>query len=196
MPIKGNPVGEQCYGVRKAGSNSGEEPSGVSWLRAKIVAMPFDREILEANLALNLIASADMPSIAWDAWEAGLGDGPGTMRLGALERPTYFEVAEVLPRVMKELGLSQIPRNQAALRLARQMAKEILESGDDPLKHLPDFESLWIRAGYPPEIGKLGSLHDNVWIAESTGQSISKIREDVTSTLKSFINRSPPRTGR
>ena len=94
--------------------------------------MPFDRELIEAKLALNLIPSADMPSIAWDAWEAGL-DGPGTMRLGALEHPTYFEVSDVLPLVMRELGLSQVSRDEAALRLARRMVKEILESGDDPL---------------------------------------------------------------
>jgi hypothetical protein len=75
-----------------------------------IMGVPFDRELIEAKLALNLIASADMPSIAWDAWESGL-DGPATTtRLGALERPTYFEVSEVLQSVMKELGLSQISR--------------------------------------------------------------------------------------
>ena len=37
--------------------------------------MPFDREAVEAKLALNLIASADMPNIGCDALEAGL-DGP------------------------------------------------------------------------------------------------------------------------
>jgi hypothetical protein len=91
--------------------------------------VPFDRELLEAKLALHLIASADMPSVAWDAWEAGVDGGPATGRLGSLERPTYFEVSEVLPRVMQELGLSQISRDEAALRMARRIAKDILESG-------------------------------------------------------------------
>lgn len=128
-----------------------------------------------------------MPSVAWVAWEAGVDGGPATRRLGSLERPTYFEVAEVLPRVMQELGLSQISRDEAALPMARHIAKEILESGDDPLRHLRDFESLWIRAGYPHEICALGTLHDDVWIAQSSGQSDSEIRQAVISTLKSFV---------
>lgn len=148
--------------------------------------MAFDRELIEAKLALDLIASADMPSIAWDAWEAGL-DGPATRRLGALERPTYFEVSEVLPRVMQELNLAQISHDEAAMRLATRIAKQILESGDDPLQHLRDFESLWVRAGYPHQISVLGTLYDDVWVAQSTGQSDAKIRESVISILTSFI---------
>jgi hypothetical protein len=151
--------------------------------------VPFDRELLEAKLALKLIPSADMPSIAWDAWEAGL-DGPATRRLGSLERPTYFEVSEVLPGVMQELGLLNISREEAALRMARRIAKEVLESGDDPLQHVRDFESLWIRADYPHEISGLGTLHDDVWIAQSTGQSDAEIRKEVISLLTSFVNSS------
>ena len=68
--------------------------------------MAFDRDQIEAKLALNLIASAEMPQIALGALEAGL-DGKAIRRLAVLEHPTYFEVAEVLPRVMQELGLTQ-----------------------------------------------------------------------------------------
>ena len=97
--------------------------------------MPFDREQIEARLALDLIASADMPQIAQDALEAGL-DGPATLRLAILERPTYFEVAEVLPRVVNELGLAQITIGEAALRVAKETAREILRNGHDPLRHV------------------------------------------------------------
>jgi hypothetical protein len=41
--------------------------------------VPFDRDQIEAKHALDLIASADMPQIAWDALEANL-DGPATRR--------------------------------------------------------------------------------------------------------------------
>ena len=53
--------------------------------------MPFDREQIEARLALelDLVAYADMPQIAQDALEAGL-DGRATMRLAILERPNLF----------------------------------------------------------------------------------------------------------
>lgn len=101
--------------------------------------MPFDRNQIEARIALKLIPSADMPKVAWDALEAGI-DGKATRRLAALEHPTYFEVAEVLQDVMRELGLSSIPIGEAAARVARAIANDILCSGDDPLKHIRDFE--------------------------------------------------------
>jgi hypothetical protein len=152
---------------------------------ARISARPFDREDVEAKLALNLIASSDMPSIGCDALEAGF-DGPAIRRLAILEHPTYFEAAEVLPRAMRELGLVQISVGEAAVRIAKRIAREILSSGDDPLHHLRDFESLWIASEYAPEITVLGTLYDDAWIAQSTGSSDEKIRQDVTSLLKDF----------
>ena len=147
--------------------------------------MPFDREQIEAKLALDLIAFADMPQIAQDALEAGL-DGPATLRLAILEHPTYFEVAEVLPRVLNELGLAQITIGEAALRVAKEIAREILRTDDDPLRHVQAFESLWIRSKYAKEIQTLGTLHDDVWIAQSMGRSDEQIRDWVTSVLKDF----------
>ena len=119
--------------------------------------MPFDRDQIEARLALNLIASADMPQIAWDALETGL-DGPATRRLAVLERPTYFEVAEVFPRVKQELGLAEITIDQAALRVAKQIATEIVNEGGDPIRCLQTFESLWVRSGYAE--GHSGPRHN------------------------------------
>jgi hypothetical protein len=147
--------------------------------------MPFDRDQIEARLALDLIASVDLPQIAQDALEAGF-DGPATLRLAVLERPTYFEVAEVLPRVLKELRLAQITLGEAALRLAKEITREILRSGDDPLRHVRDFESLWVRSNYAKEIQTLGTLWDDVWIAQSMDRSDEQIREWVKSVLKDF----------
>jgi len=50
--------------------------------------------------------------------------------------PTYFEVAEVSPRVRQELGLTEITVGQAALRVAKQIAQKILDKGVDPLRHV------------------------------------------------------------
>jgi hypothetical protein len=147
--------------------------------------MPFDREQVEARLALSLIASADMPQIAIDALEAGL-DGKAIRRLAVLENPTYFEVAAVLPLAMQELELAQIPIGEAAMRVARRMAKEILNSGDDPLRHIRDFEALWTRSGYTKEISALGTLYDDVFIAQSSHRSDEEIRDWVRSVLRDF----------
>jgi hypothetical protein len=145
----------------------------------------FDRDQIEAKLALDLIASADMPQVALDALEAGL-DGPATRRLAILQHPTYFEVAEVLPRVRQELGLTQITIGQAALRVAKQIAREFLLTSDDPLRQVRIFELLWVRSGYAKEIQTLGTLHDEVWVAQSMGRSDAQIRDWVTSILKDF----------
>ena len=123
-----------------------------------------------------------MPKVAWDALEAGL-DGPGIRRLAALDSPTYFEVRDVLPRAMEEMGLGKLARCAAAVRLAKHQAKEILESGADPLKHARDFEHLWVIAGYPSELCSVGNLYDDVYIA-SGHQSDDTIRKWIVERLK------------
>jgi hypothetical protein len=70
----------------------------------------------------------------------------------------------ILPQIMQEMGLIKPSRGEAALRLAKARASEILDSCDDPLKHTRDFERLWIEAGYPKELMSLGTLDDEVWI--------------------------------
>ncbi|HTR27549.1 MAG TPA: hypothetical protein VMI10_26500 [Terriglobales bacterium] len=75
--------------------------------------MGFDREFIEAKIGLDLIPSEDMPTVAQDALEAGL-DGHAIVRLAILEKPTYFQVAEVLPLAMAEMGLKKMTVGQAA----------------------------------------------------------------------------------
>ena len=145
--------------------------------------MSFDRELIEAKLALGLIPSEDMPTIAQDALEAGL-DGPGIIRLAVLEHPTFFEVAEVLPKAKAEMALRDLSAGEAALRVAKSKAAEILESGVDPLLHIKDFEYLWIKADYPREIQSVGTLDDEVWVAESMGETKSQTRKWVIERLR------------
>ncbi len=160
--------------------------TGLWCYRLKSPHVAFEPQLVEAKLALNLIASSDMPSIALDALEADI-DGAAIRRLAALEHPTYFEAAEILPRAMEEMGLERISLREAATRMAKRIAQEILSSGDDPMKHTRDFESLWVRAGYTQGLRDLGTLDDEVWIAESTGQSSKDIRVWVTSRLRDFV---------
>ena len=148
--------------------------------------MPFDRSIIEAQMTLGLIFSSDMPSIACDALEAGL-DGPAIRRLAALESPTFFEVREILPRAMLEMGLVQVSSGVAAIRLAKKRANEILERGEDPLKQTQEFERLWIDAGYPFEMRSLETLDDEVYLARA-GESDEAIRKWVVRRLHEFIS--------
>jgi len=137
----------------------------------------FDRESIEARLAWNRIGSSDMPKIAWDALEAGM-DGPGIRRLAALDSPTYFEVRDVLPGAMQEMGIVELSRGVAALRLAKNCAKQILQRREDPLKHTRDFEGLSIDADYSRELAPVGALDDEVFIARTIWcQPDDQIRE-------------------
>jgi hypothetical protein len=149
--------------------------------------MPFNRELIEAQLSLKVIATSDTPKIAWDALEAGL-DGPAIRRLAALDHPTWSELDPVLPRAMQEMHLAVISIGEAARRFAVQRAREIIHSGKDPLRHAVEFERLWIRADYAKELQSVGTLIDDISIAEYSGKSEKEIRQWVAEVLKSFID--------
>jgi hypothetical protein len=145
--------------------------------------MPFDHELVEAQLALQRIGTTDMPKLAWEALEAG-HDGPATRRLAALHFPTVFELREVLPKVMQEWGMAHLSREEAAVRLAKLRAREILRSGDDPLKHANDFLGLWVEANYCSELSEYGELAEEVYVAQVSGETDDQIRAWLVEKLK------------
>jgi len=149
--------------------------------------MPFDRELVEAQLALRRIGTTDMPKLAWEALEAGL-DGPATRRLAALRFPTFFEMREILPKVMQEWQVTQIPKEQAALRLAKRRVREILQSNDDPLKHANDFYQMWVEADYCRELAEYGELDEDVYVAQHSGQTEDEIRPWLLEKLKTLAS--------
>ena len=145
--------------------------------------MAFNPRVVEAQLALNLISSTDMPRLAWDALEAGL-DGPALRRIAALEFPTFFLIQELLPRAMGEMHLAKLDKAEAALRMAKLRAQEILATNSDPFKHVQDFEHLWIEADYCRELQEYGNLHDEVYVVRYMGQHDQEIRAWVTERLR------------
>lgn len=148
--------------------------------------MPFDPAIIEARLALNLIAAADWPRLACDALESGL-DGAGIRRLAALIQPTWSEVAVVLPEAMREMKLVSVLSDEAGLRLAKQWAREILQSGSDPLTRTREFEQLYIQAGYPKNLSRFGALDDEVSVARQMGHSKEEIRRWLLQELNHLV---------
>ena len=87
---------------------------------------------------------------------------------------------------MQEIGLVKLTKKEAALRLARIRANEILDGKADPLRHVRDFEHLWIDSGYPSELSLLGNLYDDVYLA-SGSQSDDMIRDWITDRLREFL---------
>lgn len=154
--------------------------------------MPFDREIIEARLALDLISSNEMPKVAWDALEAGL-DGCAIRRLAALENPTWFQVQKVLPQAAQEMQLAKVTVGEGALRIARRRAQEILETGADPTRYTRELEYLCIRADWPDELSGYGSLDDEVYIARENGRPEREIHDWLRQRLKELVMRAPVR---
>src|SRR5215831_16398555 len=145
--------------------------------------MPFEPKVAEARLALNRISSTEMPRLAWEALEAGL-DGPAIRRLAAFEFPTFFQVREVLPQAMKEMHLSKVGKGEAAFRMAKLRAQQILAASSDPLEHIRDFEHLWFESDYCVELQDYGNLDDDVYVARCMGQSQEEIRMWLIERLK------------
>ena len=158
--------------------------------RSRIDGMPFDGETVEARLALKLVDFRQMPTLAADALEAGL-DGPAIRRLAALVQPTWFEVNEVLENAVREMKLEHITISEAAGHLMRRRAHEILQRGSDPLRCTRDFEQLWVRAGYPADLRRFGTLDDEVHVARSMGRSEKEIHDWLTQRLREVVRTSP-----
>jgi hypothetical protein len=152
--------------------------------------MRFDQKIVEAKLALKRIRSEEMPALAWDALEAGF-DGPSIRRLAALTKPSGWEVDQVVPSFMAEAELKPITRQEASVRLARQLARRILLEGHDPLAYIRDFELLWVEADYASEIQNAGTLDVQRFIDEDNGQTEAEFREYARSVLVVLVNTDP-----
>jgi hypothetical protein len=148
--------------------------------------MPFDQELVEAKIALGRIGPEELPSLAWDALEADL-DGPSVRKLAALVNPSGWETDRILPAFMAETGLKIISRQEASVRLARQVARRILSEGLDPVVHTRDFELLWIESGYSTSIQEVGTLDDEKHVAEYVGQTESEFREYARRALTNLL---------
>ncbi len=146
--------------------------------------MSFDRHRIEAELALAMIPSLDMPKIAVDGLESGL-DGPAIRQLAWLEKPSPFEVAEILPKACKELGLANLTVGEAAERLTRIRVAEILDANLDPLLCLKELQDIWTEAHHPRETKSIGTLYDE--IDKHPDWSESKTRDWVTKELQHFL---------
>jgi hypothetical protein len=122
--------------------------------------MPFDPATFEAEVALKLIPTEQLPAAAQDALEAGF-DGPHVLRMAILDPSSQWEIDQVLPTMLAEVGCHSISLKEAALRLAHQRARSILATDEDPLPSLPYFHRLMFLGDYPEELIEIGYLQDN-----------------------------------
>ncbi len=145
--------------------------------------MPFDPTTFEAELALKIIPTERLPSVAQDALEAGF-EGPHVLRMAILEPIAGWVVDQALPPMMEELGLRSIAPEEAALRLARKRAQRILETGEDPLPSVPYFNRLMEESGYIEELLELGYFDDDdIFYSDDPEEKQTRAREALEELL-------------
>lgn len=145
--------------------------------------MPFDLSIFEAEVALKIIPTEQLPARAQDALEEGF-DGPHTLRVAILDPRWPYEIEHALPNMLTELGLTSITPETAAIRLATIRARQLLDSGEDPATSLPYFYRL-LRAGdCPDELYELAYLSDE-W--ESFEISPEEQRKQTIEALENLL---------
>ncbi len=121
--------------------------------------MPFDPHSIEAKLALGRISPENMSKVAWDALEAGY-DGPATRRMAAFENPTGFETDKILAAFMSETGLESVSKREAAVRMAYETVREILDGRKDPSPYFHFFYKLWVESDLVPDLQVIGNFDD------------------------------------
>ncbi|HRF50861.1 MAG TPA: hypothetical protein PLC98_24745 [Anaerolineales bacterium] len=88
-------------------------------------------------------------------------DSPSVRQLAALLAPLNpFEVAELRDRVLVELGLENIGRDQAVLlQVQAILAKAVLGDGRSVSDAYAEVDSLYMRSGYMIELADLSQVH-------------------------------------
>jgi hypothetical protein len=93
-----------------------------------------DAKLIAAEWYVGDLYGEDMPGIARRALELG-HDGKNLRRLAGLDRPTKRDVARLVDRALRELGVrAPISERDAAVWMARRVAQEIIEGKIEPYR--------------------------------------------------------------
>jgi hypothetical protein len=88
------------------------------------------------------------------------------------------------PPFSKEMHLTKLAGDEAALRLAKTRAQEVLRSNADVLRHVGDFHCHWVQADDCDELRDYGSLGEEAYVARYMGQTETEIRTWVLDKFK------------
>ena len=121
--------------------------------------MPFDPPTFEAEAALHLFTTDQLPAKALEAVKAGYL-GPRVLRMAILDPASPWEIEQALPPMLAELGCRSLTLDEAALNLARIRATNILANNEDPLPTWSYFQTLYYAADTPTELSGLAYALD------------------------------------
>lgn len=145
--------------------------------------MPFDPEEFAAKVVLGQIPSEAFPAAAQDALEAGF-DGPALLRLAILERPSGWEVDQLIAPVFSDLAVARPTVHEAAVTLAKARGRRILDRGEDPLDSIGYFHRLLMVSDYAQELEELG------WLEEDCFESIDAMRAAAFEAIENLFDAS------
>lgn len=144
--------------------------------------MSFDPQQFAAEAALGIIPSESFPVAAQDALVANF-DGKWIRRMAILEKPSGWEVDQVLPKMFAELSVQLPGPEEAALYLAKIRIRRIQQTGEDPLKSLDYFNLLLSKADYPTALDELGWLDDHYAWTDEAG-----VREAAVEAMENLLD--------
>jgi hypothetical protein len=103
--------------------------------------------------------------------------------MAILEKPSGWEVDQVLPRMLKELDVELSEPRLAAIHLTRVRIERIQRMGEDPLDSIGYFYKLLCVADYPSELSRLGWLGDCFEYADE-----AEIRNEAIQAMEEFLD--------
>jgi hypothetical protein len=144
--------------------------------------MAFDPQQFAAEVSLGLIHPESFPSVAQDALEAGF-DGKWIVRMAVLDKPSGWEVDQVLPKMLLELGVQLPGLQEAALLLAKIRAQRVQATGEDPLQSIGYFNKLYLNAEYPDGLQELAWLEEHYEWTDEDG-----VRAAAVEAMENFLD--------
>lgn len=152
--------------------------------------MSFDPNLFVAKWYCERVWPEDMPGFSADALEAGF-DGPALRRLAGLIRPTSPDVGNLFVRALDEIGTIEIrSKEQAIFKLARILAKAIVDGQVDPILGARGLARYALEAGYPEELAQFDQLADEPLWGEYA-RSRDLLRADIIAEAKKLMASSP-----
>ncbi len=148
--------------------------------------MPFDPNLFVAEWYCGLNLPEDMPAFAADALEAGF-DGPALRRLAGLVKPTSWDVGNLFLDAIDEIGVIEVRnREQAIFRLAKVVAKKILDGSMDALEGAQRLSRYAMEAGYPDGLAEFDQLADEPrWGEYARSQDL--VRADIIAAAERLL---------
>ncbi len=147
----------------------------------------FDPSLIAAEFALSILHPEDLPGAAAQALETG-HDGPIIRRMAALDRPSGWEVDQLFTEFLSEMGLKPLSKQDAAVRVAYEYSRKILDERKDPMSSLGCFLRLWVESDYVSEIAGLGTMKDDAYLSrELNGSTEDQVRQEIRELLTKFV---------